>query len=115
MASCLREKMRGCEIRVVNFSDEALDAHKNFAPDLTLLDISMPDIDGFDVLKRIDTSTGQNNGKVVMLSGSTDRMDMLESIKLGASSYRTKPSSLDAYQHLAAELLAECKEEAKAA
>lgn len=80
---------------------EALDAVPGFAPDLVVLDIMMPGIDGIEVCRRID----HTRIKVVMLSARDDADTRERAAKAGADAYLTKPFSaielLDAVEKLA--------------
>jgi DNA-binding response OmpR family regulator len=67
---------------------EALSKIKTELPDLVVLDIAMPDISGFQVLRELrKTSTTP----VIMLSARAETADKVESLQLGADDYMTKP------------------------
>jgi len=68
--------------------DEALEIVKNNAINLVILDINMPGLDGFSVLRRLRQS---DSIPVIMLSVRQDETDKLEAIQLGADDYLTKP------------------------
>jgi DNA-binding response OmpR family regulator len=74
----------------------ALDLVEREAPDLVLLDIGLPDIDGYEVLRQIREFS---DVPVVMLTARDDTMDKVKGLELGADDYVTKP-----FNHL--ELLA---------
>ena len=93
------------EIAVVNDSKTAAQRFAEFDPDLTLLDISMPDVDGFQVLSQIVPAKEGRKKPIVMLSGSTNPQDRSRALELGAHDYKVKPSSITDYQHLAKDLL----------
>ncbi len=73
---------------------------KNLNPDLMLLDINMPGIDGMEVLRRVR----QFNDKIgiIMVSGIKDESEAKEAIKKGADDYITKPID---FNHLEESLL----------
>jgi two-component system KDP operon response regulator KdpE len=79
--------------------DEGLDAVEHEHPDLVLLDIGLPDIDGFEVLRQIRAFS---DVPVVMLTAHDDSMDKVKGLELGADDYVTKP-----FNHL--ELMARVK------
>jgi two-component system, OmpR family, KDP operon response regulator KdpE len=78
---------------------EALDLVEHESPDLVLLDVGLPDIDGFKVLEEIRLFS---DVPVVMLTARDDTIDKVRGLELGADDYVTKP-----FNHL--ELLARVK------
>ena len=60
-------------------------------PDLVLLDLRMPRLDGFEVLQWIRANHETQNLPVIVLAGSAFRADMRRAIELGANAYSTKP------------------------
>ncbi len=66
----------------------ALIHHKMLRPDLVLLDVGLPDMDGFDVLAKIRV---ESNVPVIFVSAMDDDTDKLLGLKLGADDYVTKP------------------------
>jgi two-component system KDP operon response regulator KdpE len=79
--------------------EAALDAVEEQHPDIVLLDVGLPDIDGFEVLRQ---SRAFTDVPVVMLTARDDSMDKVKGLELGADDYVTKP-----FNHL--ELLARVK------
>jgi two-component system KDP operon response regulator KdpE len=79
--------------------ETGLDAIERDIPDLVLLDIGLPDIDGFEVLRQIRAFS---DVPVVMLTAHDDSMDKVKGLELGADDYVTKP-----FNHL--ELMARVK------
>jgi DNA-binding response OmpR family regulator len=69
---------------------EAMDKLRTTLPDLILLDIMMPDIDGFEVLKMIREVSGV---PVIMLTAKGEEDDKVKGLELGADDYITKPFS----------------------
>lgn len=67
---------------------EALVLWRAHTPDLVLLDVMLPGMDGFDVLKAIRASSGI---PVIMLTAKDDEMDKVVGLELGADDYVTKP------------------------
>jgi CheY-like chemotaxis protein len=83
---------------------EAVQSIKDLQPDVTLLDIQMPNMNGFEVLQALAEDQPPIESKVVMLSSSAYPEDEKKALKLGAQTYRTKPSTLDAYVKLAEDI-----------
>ncbi len=69
---------------------EALNKVRNALPDLVILDVNMPELDGFETLKLI-RETG--NVPVIMLTVKADEEDRIKGLELGADDYVTKPFS----------------------
>ena len=69
---------------------QALEQLRTNLPDLVLLDVMMPDIDGFEVLRMIRET---NNIPVIMLTAKGDEEDRIKGLELGADDYITKPFS----------------------
>lgn len=67
---------------------EAVDLAKKLKPNVVLMDVSMPVLDGFEATKEIRTAGSRV--RVLMLSGSNSRADVDRSRELGASGYVTK-------------------------
>jgi len=61
-------------------------------PDLVLLDVLLPDANGFDILNRIRSSTSLNTLPVLMLSSMGSLEDIMKGLKMGANGYLTKPA-----------------------
>ena len=69
---------------------EILDAQK---PDLALLDIMMPDVDGYEICKQIRQTPSLSHTRVIFLSAKTSEADIKKGLEMGASRYITKPFS----------------------
>jgi DNA-binding NtrC family response regulator len=82
----------GYEVRSASDGDEAIGELQKAAFDLVLLDIKMPRLNGFEVLKFIKEN--HQTSKVVMLTGFADLKNAIESKKLGADDFVSKPYDL---------------------
>jgi CheY-like chemotaxis protein len=65
-------------------------------PDLILLDVMLPDADGFDILRRVRAHPALVEVPVIMLTGKATREAVLHGLSLGADGYITKPATPDA-------------------
>ena len=68
--------------------EAGLDAVERDLPDIVLLDVGLPDIDGFEVLRQVRAFS---DVPVVMLTARDDSMDKVKGLELGADDYVTKP------------------------
>jgi signal transduction histidine kinase len=70
---------------------QALDFVKKKLPDLILLDIMMPKMDGFEVCRQLKQEPATKDIPVIFLTAKTEKEDVIEGLKLGAVDYVTKP------------------------
>jgi DNA-binding response OmpR family regulator len=82
---------KGFEVKGVSNGQAALDAIDEEQPDLVLLDIMLPEIDGFEVCRRIKSDPATRHLPVIMLTAKKSREDMARGEKVGADWYITKP------------------------
>ena len=82
----------GYDVRTASDGDEAIVELNKAQFDLVLLDIKMPRVNGFEVLKHIRENAART--KVVMLTGFADLKNAIESKKLGADDFVSKPYDL---------------------
>ena len=68
---------------------EAIEKYKELTPDLVLLDITMPEMDGIDALKEI--LKYDSNAKIIMCSAMGQQSSVAESMELGAKDFIVKP------------------------
>ena len=78
----------GLEIRIANDGKQGLDLFSSYYPELVLLDIMMPGMDGIEVIKRIRK---ESNVPVIMLTAKGDTFDKVLALELGADDYIVKP------------------------
>ncbi|MEE9289221.1 MAG: response regulator [Bacteroidota bacterium] len=82
----------GYDVETAADGDEAINVIQARTFDLVLLDIKMPKVDGFEVLKFLKSK--YPNIKVIMLTGFADLKNAIESKKLGAEDFVSKPYDL---------------------
>jgi diguanylate cyclase (GGDEF)-like protein len=78
-------------VKAVNSGEQALSLLKRFIPDLILLDIRMPNMDGFEVLSRLKSNQQTADIPVIFVTGEDSTDDELKGFELGAVDYVRKP------------------------
>ncbi|MBI4666840.1 MAG: diguanylate cyclase [Nitrospinae bacterium] len=84
----------GYDIRLAATGAEALDMVKERRPDLVMLDVMMPDMDGYELCKRMKEDYGLKNVGVVFASALRKTRDRVEGLDRGADDYITKPFNM---------------------
>jgi twitching motility two-component system response regulator PilG len=82
---------KGYDVQGVKDGRAALEAIEKNLPDLVLLDIMLPEMDGFEVCRRIKSDPKTKNIPVIMLTAKKSRDDMARGEQVGADWYITKP------------------------
>ena len=90
--------------------EKALEIVKKTNPDLVVLDVMMPKMDGFMVLKQMRVAGLRESTKVLMLTAKSSESDWVRGYKLGADSYLTKPFDPEELQTAVDELFSMTKE-----
>ena len=86
-------KREGYEIRTVGDGERAVEAAGTFRPDLILLDVMMPRMDGYEVCQRIRADASLKDIAIVMLTAKGREVEREKGLALGADLYITKPFS----------------------
>lgn len=81
----------GYRVLAVNLGQDALNVCNRQIPDLVILDIHLPDIDGFAVARQLRSSRNTQDVPIIFLTNKKDRVDVLSGLSLGANDYVTKP------------------------
>ena len=84
----------GYRISMAQGGMQALSAVQQTTPDLILLDVIMPEIDGFEVCKRLKENPEIRDVPIVFLTAKTEAEDILQGFELGAVDYITKPFNM---------------------
>ncbi len=100
----------GVEVETATTSTDALEAFGELRPDLVILDIVMPDLSGWEVLRRIRESS---DVAVMLLSGRDSDVDKARGLDLGADDYLTKPFSFLEFEARVRALLRRSRPEAQ--
>jgi CheY-like chemotaxis protein len=82
---------KGLNAQIAYNGKEALEKASSIVPSLILLDIMMPQMDGFEVLEKLKSDPVTSNIPVIMLTARKSREDMQRARDLGAVEYITKP------------------------
>ena len=85
----------GYEVDVAMRGSEALEKTRQVLPHLIVLDIMLPDIDGYEVCRNLRTSTRTSHIPVIFLTQKDERSDRLQGLELGADDYITKPFDIE--------------------
>ncbi|MFP5297388.1 MAG: response regulator transcription factor [Actinomycetota bacterium] len=103
----------GLTIQVVGDGESALSIVEQQPPDLLVLDLIMPKMDGYTVLRQLDTMGVMNDMKILVLSAKTSEGDLVRGYRLGADHYLTKPFGADELLDAVTDMLATPKAELK--
>ncbi len=95
MRDCLDGIFYGYSIEEGVDGVQALDAARASVYDLILLDVDMPNMDGFTALEAIRKDSKNRETTIVMLTGRSDHDDIIRGSELGAHTYITKPFDFD--------------------
>jgi len=96
-------EQQGYNVMTANRGEDALDLIYQYKPDLVLLDIMLPGIDGYEVCEIVRLNLDYRNVKIVFFTAKGREMEIAKGLALGADAYITKPYSN-------AELVAKVKE-----
>ena len=84
-------KGKGYQISVATNGRQALDVLARLQPDLILLDVMMPEMDGFETCRRIKASEAWRQIPIIFLTAKTEVSDIVQGFELGAVDYVAKP------------------------
>jgi DNA-binding response OmpR family regulator len=83
------------EVDVASRGTDALEKTRHNMPHLIVLDIMLPDIDGFEVCRILRTNTRTSHVPIIFLTQKDERSDKLQGLELGADDYITKPFDIE--------------------
>jgi len=86
-----RLKVHGYELLQAADGEEALDAARQHLPDLILLDVMMPKLDGFEVCRRLKGDASLPFMPIILVTAKADSADIVAGLEAGADEYLTKP------------------------
>ena len=82
---------QGYDITIAAFGKEALDLCQQQLPDVIVLNVMLPDIDGYEVCRRLQGNLYTRQAPIIFLTGLRERSDKITGLELGADHYLTKP------------------------
>lgn len=86
-------RKNGFHVFVARNGAEALELIETEIPELVLLDIMMPDVDGYEICKEVQSKEWSKHIKIIFFSAKSKEADIQKGIELGAVAYITKPFS----------------------
>ena len=84
-------RVQGYEVFTVNWGEDGVRAGQSVLPDLIILDIRLPDIDGYEVARRLRSDRRTQEIPIIFLTEKRERADRLQGFEVGADDYVTKP------------------------
>ena len=83
----------GYAVAVARTGEEALAQIRDFLPDVVLLDVMLPGVNGFDILQRVRQNPAWQQVAIIMLTAKGRDVEVAKGLALGATAYITKPFS----------------------
>ncbi|MCA1900177.1 MAG: response regulator [Chloroflexi bacterium] len=84
-------RVQGYDVFTVNWGEDGVRSCQTIHPDLVILDIRLPDIDGYEVARRLRADRRTADIPIIFLTEKRDRSDRLQGLEIGADDYITKP------------------------
>ena len=88
-------EMEGFDVHIEETGNAGIKMIKNQKPDIVILDIGLPDIDGFELCKTLRNDKVTKDYPIIMLTAKGEDRDKIKGLKLGADDYITKPYNAD--------------------
>ena len=85
----------GFRVSVAETAEKGLEILENSQPDLLLLDIMLPGMDGLEVCRFLKSGKETSNVPIIMMSARGEESDIVAGLELGADDYITKPLDLE--------------------
>ena len=86
---------QGYDVAIAGRGGEALDRCRQQLPNVIVLDIMLPDIDGYEVCTRLRTNLRTSHIPIIFLTQKDERSDRIAGLELGADDYITKPFDIE--------------------
>lgn len=97
---------REFEIEEVESGEDALSIVNDFKPDIVMLDVMMPGIDGYEVCRRMRDDPIHSGIKIVMVTGLALDAERRQGLKVGADEYITKPFGVTKIREIISSMVA---------
>lgn len=92
---CTYFNIQGYEVQAVEFGEDAVRVCQEDRPDLVLLDINLPDINGYEVCRRLKDDLRTRSIPIIFLSQRNLQVDKIHGLRTGGDDYITKPFNFD--------------------
>jgi len=86
---------QGYEVLVANRGGDALELCRKKLPNVVVLDIQLPDVDGYEICKSLRSNTRTSYVPIIFLTQKDERSDKIAGLELGADDYITKPFDIE--------------------
>ncbi len=86
-------KSKGFQVETVNDPNGSIGAARSFVPDLVILDVMMPDLNGIQICRMLRADPKLKNVPVIFLTAKAEENDRIQGLELGADDYICKPFS----------------------
>ena len=106
-------EQQGYNVLVAKRGEDALDLIYKYKPDLVILDIMLPGIDGYEVCEIVRLNPDYRDVKILFLTARSDEVEIAKGMALKADAYITKPFSNDKLVAIVNEILERTYEEAE--
>ena len=100
-------KLEGYEVATARDGQTALELIPEFKPDLLILDVMMPRVDGFELCQKIKSTPETRRIGVLVITGHSSEENMQQALAAGADAYLTKPFAMKTLQRSLQELWTE--------
>lgn len=100
-------KQAGFEVRTAPDGEQALERVRESAPDLMLLDVNMPKVNGYEVCETIKSNPETAGIRIIMLTAKGRDIEREKGLALGADNYLTKPFATQEVVALVKDILAD--------
>lgn len=84
-------RIQGYDVFSSNWGEEGIRTASSAMPDLVILDIRLPDVDGYEVARRLRADRKTSSIPIIFLTEKRDRADRLQGLEIGADDFVTKP------------------------
>jgi CheY-like chemotaxis protein len=86
---------QGYEVLIANRGNDALEICRRKLPNVVVLDIQLPDIDGYEICRSLRSNTRTSYVPIIFLTQKDERSDKIAGLELGADDYITKPFDIE--------------------